>query len=198
MKQGVSDKDLISFYEAISNYTSVKEIKNFHSKDHKGINPKITSNKALYTFIEKTVLSLKEEGVDALLQHRMNVYHLKPIESIPILKRLEINFEVIEQMASLEKLQKSLLNLIDFSLYSLALNDASHETINIIREYLFTLEDYCLQVEHTIDLREQCQNESASDDLQKKLAEDLESMQAYLNQIEQIYQLLLKQLKKAS
>ena len=198
MKQGVSDKDLISFYQEISNYTSVKEIKNFHEKGHKGINPKITANTALYTFIENMVLSLKEEGVEALLQHRMNVYHLKPIESIPILKRLEINFEVIEQVGSLEKLQKSLLNLIDFSLYSLALHDSSHDTINVIREYLFMLEDYCLQVEHTINLREQCQNESASDELQKKLSEDLQLMQAYFNQIEEIYQLLLKQMKKAS
>lgn len=200
MKQRISDQDLISFYQKISQYDSFKEIECFKSKNGFALNSELFPDKDLYNFIKKNIQNLKEMGIEGLLQYRMHVYQYKSIETIPILKKLELNFEVLENIGSVSKMQQALLNLIDYAIYSIAIHDASHEAINEIREYIFTLEDYCLQIEHTKDLRERCQTENATtpDALQIKLDEDLQKMSRYLKQIQEINHFLLKAMQKAS
>ncbi|HIW06936.1 MAG TPA: hypothetical protein H9889_06385 [Candidatus Ignatzschineria merdigallinarum] len=200
MKQRISDQNLISFYQNISQYQSFKEIACFQSKNGFALNSELIPDKALYSFIKNNIQSLKEVGIEGLLQYRMHVYQYKSIETIPILKRLDLSFEVIENLGSIERVQQALLNLIDYAIYSIAIHDASHEAINEIREYIFTLEDYCLQIEHTKDLRERCQsgNETSPDTLQIKLEEDLQKMSKYLKQIQAINDFLLQAMRKAS
>lgn len=200
MKQRISDQNLISFYQKISQYNSFKEIECFRSKNGFSLNPELFPDKELYNFIKTNIQSLKEVGIEGLLQYRMHVYQYKSIETIPILKKLELSFEVIENLGSIARVQKALLNLIDYAIYGIAVHDASHEAINEIREYIFTLEDYCLQIEHTKDLRERCQTENITtpDALQVKLDEDLQKMTKYLKQIQEINEFLLQSMQKAS
>lgn len=200
MKQRISDQNLISFYQKISQYSSFKEIECFQSKNGFSLNSELFADKELYHFIKSNIQSLKEVGIEGLLQYRMHVYQYKSIETIPILKKLELSFEVIENLGSIARVQQALLNLIDYAIYSIAVHDASHEAINEIREYIFTLEDYCLQIEHTKDLRERCQTENitAPDALQIKLDEDLQKMSKYLQQIQEINDFLLQSMQKAS
>lgn len=200
MKQSVSDQNLISFYQKISQYDSFKEIECFKSKKDFSLSAELFPDVALYHFIKGNIESLKAVGIEDLLQYRMHVYQYKSIETIPILKILALNFEIIENLGSIPKVQQALLNFIDYAIYSIAVHDASHEAINEIREYIFMLEDYCLQIEHTKELREQCQtgNESAPDALQIKLEEDLQKMTRYLQQIQAINDFLVQEMRKAS
>lgn len=200
MKQRINDQDLIAFYQKISQFDSFKEIECFKAKNGFALNAELFPNKALYDVIKKNIDSLKSVGIEALLQYRMHVYQYKSIETIPVLKILELNFEVIENLGSVPRVQQALLNLIDYAIYSIAIHDVSHEAINEIREYIFTLEDYCLQIEHTKELRERCQteNETTPDALQIKLEEDLQKMTRYLKQIQAINEFLLQAMKKAS
>ncbi len=200
MKQRVSDQSLISFYQKISQYTSFKEIKCFKSQKGLSLNAELFPDKDLYDFIDSNIHNLKSVGVEGLLQYRMHIYQYKSIETIPILKKLELNFEIIENLGSIAKVQQAVINLIDYAIYSIATHDTSHEAINQIREYIFTLEDYCLQIEHTKELREQCQagSESTPDALQVKLEEDLQKMQCYLKQIQAINDYILQAMRKAS
>lgn len=200
MKQRINDQDLIAFYQKISQFDSFKKIECFKAKSGFSLNAELFPNKALYNFIKGNIDSLKAVGIEALLQYRMHVYQYKSIETIPVLKILELNFEVIENLGTVPRVQQALLNLIDYAIYSIAIHDASHEAINEIREYIFTLEDYCLQIEHTKELRERCQteNETTPDTLQIKLEEDLQKMSRYLKQIQEINDFLLQAMKKAS
>ncbi len=188
--QTLSDQQTVSLYQEISRYPSFKEMIAVRSND---LDPP-----ALSPSIAQILQKLQAIEINELIDHRMSVYHLKPIESIPILKILELNFEIIEQLGSLEVLQQALLNLIDGAIYQAAHNDHSHETLNAIREHIFTIEDYCLQIEHTIDLRLQCQSEGHEDELQIKLEEDQQKMQTYLKQIEKIAKLVIKELKASA
>ena len=128
----------------------------------------------------------------------MSVYQQNALETIPILTSLNLSLETLEQLDSVKKIKQALLNLIDYTIFTIALNDKSHASVNEIREYIFTLEDYCLQIEHTKELRERCKTESSPDILQIKLEEDLQNMRCYLKNIEDIYEILLLEIKKAS
>lgn len=200
MKQRISDQNLISFYKKISQYDSFREIECFQTKNGFSLNSELFPDKALYNLIKKNIENLKAVGIEGLLQYRMHVYQYKSIETIPVLKILELSFDVIESLETVPRVQQALLNLIDYAIYSIAIHDASHEAINEIREYIFTLEDYCLQIEHTKELRERCQTESETtpDALQIKLDEDLQKMSRYLKQIETINEYLLQAMVKAS
>lgn len=190
MIQTLSDQEAISLYQEISRFPSFKEMVVVQSS--------ASDAPLLSRYITDTLQTLQAIDIDELIDHRMSVYHLKPIESISILKILALNFEIIENLGSLETLQQALLNLIDGAIYQAARQDDSHNTLNLIREHIFTIEDYCLQIEHTIDLRAQCQSEGHKDELQIKLEEDQQKMQTYLKQIEKITKAVIKELKTSA
>ncbi len=186
MVQKLSDQEAVLIYQEISQFPSFQEMV--------AVNADPKNQALLAQYITSSLTKLQTIGIEELIQHRISVYHLKPIESIPVLKILEFNFEIIESLGSLELLQKALLNIIDGAIYQAALEDSTHNNLNLIREHIFTIEDYCLQIEHTIDLRRQCQHE-IQDELQIKLIEDHQKMQKYLKQLESITQAVIEELK---
>ncbi|GGZ93612.1 hypothetical protein DC083_07620 [Ignatzschineria ureiclastica] len=190
MTQTLSDQDTVSLYQEISHFPSFKEMVAAQSS--------ALDAPILARYIADTLQTLQTIDIEELIEHRMSVYHLKPIESISILKILTLNLDIIENLGSLGVLQQALLNLIDGAIYQAAHQDPSHNALNLIREHIFTIEDYCLQIEHTIDLRAQCQSEGHEDELQIRLLEDQQKMQTYLKQIEKIAKLVIKELKTSA
>ncbi|MHC5225744.1 hypothetical protein [Ignatzschineria sp. LJL83] len=198
MKKNTYDNELINFYQKLSLCYSFKEINLSHTPKEISLKSRKFTDSELFDNIQTGINNLQSLGIEKLLQYRMNVYQQNTLETIPILKSLNLSLETLEHLDSVTKIKQALLNLIDYTIFTIAVNDKSHTSINEIREYIFTLEDYCLQIEHTKDLRERCQTESTSDILQVKLEEDLQKMSCYLKHIEDIYEILLLEIKKAS
>lgn len=199
MKQRVSDQNITSFYEEISQYHSFRDINYFQSNQQISLNADHFTDPALYHLINAHINILKAMSIEELLSYRMQTYQASSIETIPLLQRLALNSITLEQLGSITNIantKQALLNLIDFAIYSTAHHDASHDTFNKVREYIFTLEDYCLQVEHTKLLREECHkgHPDSPDTLQLELEEDLQKMTQYLQQILEINDLLFQTL----
>lgn len=198
MKQNTQNNEQIQFYQKLSLCYSFKDMKLSQTAKEITLKSRKFTDPELIDSIQAGIHNLQALGVEELLQYRMSVYQQKAIETIPIIKNLNLSLETLEHLDSVTKIKQALLNLIDYTIYTIAVNDKSHASINDIREYIFTLEDYCLQIEHTKDLRERCQTENSSDILQVKLEEDLQKISCYLKHIEDIYEILLLEMKKAS
>ena len=190
------DQSIVQFYKEISTSPSFQRVNYFSNAGAIGLNPTSFDNIELYQRIAQIIHNLKELGIDHLLQYRMHIYHQKVIETIPILKSLDLNLDLIEKIGSITSIQRSVIHLIDLAIYQIAIEDQTHEALNILRETLFTLEDYCLQIEHTINLRKECQATEIDDDLQVRLSEDEKQMQTYYKQLKSITDLVIKNLKR--
>lgn len=190
------DQSIVQFYKEISTSPSFQRVNYFSNAGTIGLNQTSFDNIELYQRIAQIINNLKELGIDHLLQYRMHIYHQKVIETIPILKSLDLNLDLIEKIGSITSIQRSVIHLIDLAIYQIAIEDQTHEALNILRETLFTLEDYCLQIEHTINLRKECQATEIDDDLQVKLSEDEKQMQTYYKQLKSITDLVIKNLKR--
>lgn len=192
------NNNIIQFYQEISLNHSFQEVNSFQNLGKIEINPNSFGSEDLYNKVMSIINNLKKLGINALLKYRMYTYQQKLLEVIPILKCLNLDLDHIHEIGSMKVIQQAILNLIDMAIYSLMLEDKSHNTINMVRESLFTLEDYCLQIEHTINLRSQCQSKDYNDDLQQKLIEDKSQMQKYYNQLKKITDLVLKNMQKSA
>lgn len=198
MKTDKQNNELIQFYQKLSLCYSFKDIQLSHTPKEISLKSHQFTDSELFDNIQTGINNLQALGIQELLQYRMSVYQQNALETIPILTSLNLSLETLEQLDSVKKIKQALLNLIDYTIFTIALNDKSHASVNEIREYIFTLEDYCLQIEHTKELRERCKTESSPDILQIKLEEDLQNMRCYLKNIEDIYEILLLEIKKAS
>lgn len=192
------NNNIIQFYQEISLNNSFQKVNSFQNLGKIEINPNSFDSLDLYNEVMKIMNELKNLEIDALLKYRMYTYQQKLLEVIPILKCLNLELDHINEIGSMKVIQQAILNLIDMAIYSLMLEDKSHNTINMVRESLFTLEDYCLQIEHTINLRSQCQSKDYNDDLQQKLIEDKSQMKKYYNQLKKITDLVLKNMQKSA
>lgn len=192
------NNNIIQFYQEISLNNSFQKVNSFQNLGKIEINPNSFGSEDLYNKVMSIINNLKKLGINALLKYRMYTYQQKLLEVIPILKCLNLDLDHIHEIGSMKVIQQAILNLIDMAIYSLMLEDKSHNTINMVRESLFTLEDYCLQIEHTINLRSQCQSKDYNDDLQQKLIEDKSQMQKYYNQLKKITDLVLKNMQKSA
>lgn len=147
---------------------------------------------------------LQNLGVEALLNYRLYLYRKQYGEAVPLLKVADVQYQAThndnEESAESEIISRALQHIIDFNLYQMILDDSSHATFNILRETLFTIEDYCLQIEHTISLRttSSSKNGSKKDELQLKLIEDEKMMRRYYDELNLITDLAIKELKKRS
>ena len=186
---------ICDFYREISLFDSFEKIHYFQDTEMITLNAALFESPEIYDNIKDILDNLQSFGIDSLLEYRMHVYHQKAMEVIPVLKRLNLNFDLIEQIGNLNTLQQSMLNLIDLAIYNLAVSDQSHEVLNTLRETAFTLEDYCMQIEHTIHLREQHQVNDTIDELQQKLIEDECQMHTYYEQIKKITDLVIQHMK---
>lgn len=192
------NNNIIQFYQEISLNNSFQEVNSFQNLGKIEINPNSFDSTDLYNKVMSIINNLKKLGINALLKYRMYTYQQKLLEVIPILKCLNLDLDHIHEIGSMKVIQQAILNLIDMAIYSLMLEDKSHNTINMVRESLFTLEDYYLQIEHTINLRSQCQSKDYNDDLQQKLIEDKSQMKKYYNQLKKITDLVLKNMQKSA
>lgn len=186
---------ICDFYREISLFDSFEKIHYFRDTELIMLNATVFESPEIYDNIKDILNNLQAFGIDSLLEYRMHVYHQKAMEVIPVLKRLNLNFDLIEQIGNLKTLQQSMLNLIDLAIYNLAITDNNHEVLNTLRETTFTLEDYCMQIEHTIHLREQHQVNGKIDELQQKLIEDEKQMHTYYEQIKKITDLVIQHMK---
>ncbi len=189
------NNSICDFYREIGLLDNFQNIHYFQDAGKISLNVAAFTDPLIYRYIKEMIHNLEAFEIDALLEYRMHVYHQKAMEVIPVLKRLDLNFDLIEQIGDINRLQSAMLNLIDLAIYNLAINDKSHEVLNVLRETSFTLEDYCLQIEHTINLRQQHQIEGAADELQLKLIEDEKQMHTYYEQIKKITDLVIQRMK---
>ena len=192
------NNSICDFYREIGLLNDFQKISYFQNSGTVALNAATFDDPVIYENIKEMINNLQAFKIDALLEYRMHVYHQKAMEVIPVLRRLNMNFDLIEQIGNITILQQAMLNLIDLAIYNLAIADKSHEVLNTLRETIFTLEDYCLQIEHTIHLREQHQVEGMTDELQLKLIEDEKQMHTYYEQIKKIIDLVIKHMKNST
>lgn len=200
MELKVDNQRVFHLYQEIGKSRSFSEVALFKKTGNIELN-----NDEIVAFLpEIKVVDLCEKlqnlGVEALLNYRLYLYRKQYGEAIPLLKVVNVQYDATDIIGGESEkskiISRALQHLIDFNLYQMILEDPSHATFNILRETLFTIEDYCLQIEHTISLRTPCRSDSKEDELQLKLIEDEKMMRRYYDELHLITELAIKELKK--
>lgn len=201
MELKVDDQTVFHLYQEIGKSSAFSEVALFKEAGKIKLN-----NDKIAAFlpakeIDDLCKKLQNLGVEALLNYRLYLYRKEYGEAKPFLKIVDVEYDLendSEESQKSEIISRALQHLIDFNLYQMILDDPSHATFNILRETLFTIEDYCLQIEHTISLRAPAHKSAKEDELQLKLIEDEKMMRRYYDELHLITELAIKELKKRS
>lgn len=201
MELKVDNQTVFHLYQEIGQHRSFSDVTLFRESGNIALNSDKIATFLPIQKITDLCKALQDLGVEALLNYRLYLYRKEYGEARPLLKVAQVQYDASDkekESQTSEIISRALQHLIDFNLYQMILDDSSHATFNILRETLFTIEDYCLQIEHTISLRAPAHKSAKEDELQLKLIEDEKMMRRYYDELHLITELAIKELKKRS